>query len=131
MRITLSISENPSKSEEVTLLAKLAESLPADTYIKPWLRQVLPAVESSLRSDVVPMDLDPITVVEHARREAAAIVAEGRRQAEIITRNARGDAKRIEDAAAVKVTQAEARVASLRHRLQQTAAHLQDTAALI
>ena len=94
-RIIVNIPESPSKSEELTALAAFAEKLPVDTYLRPWLTGIQGQVEQYLKSDIVPLDCDPVTIRDTARELAATVVAGAKRQAEAIERQAKAEADRM------------------------------------
>lgn len=48
-----------TKQEEIAALRAFAESLPDNTYLRPWLRDVLPIVERDITSDFFPSPFNP------------------------------------------------------------------------
>ena len=48
-----------TKQEEIAALRAFAESLPENTYLRPWLRDVLPIVERDITSDLFPSPFLP------------------------------------------------------------------------
>ena len=48
-----------TKQEEIAALRAFAESLPENTYLRPWLRDVLPIVERDITSDFFPAPYNP------------------------------------------------------------------------
>jgi hypothetical protein len=48
-----------TKAQEIEALRAFAESLPENTYLRPWLRDVLPIVERDITSDFFPSPFSP------------------------------------------------------------------------
>lgn len=40
-----------TKAQEIEAITLFAEKLPNDTYLKPWLRQIIPQIEADIRND--------------------------------------------------------------------------------
>lgn len=60
-----------TKAQEIAALNGFIQSLPQDSYLRPWLVSVLPQVESEIRSDF------PVSPsIEDPRRECAAMLAQ-------------------------------------------------------
>lgn len=125
------LSANPSKSEELEFLADITASLPDNSYLKPWLRAVQQPVADYLRSDIVPMDCDPVTVFRLAREQAESIVAMARRQADAIEGNAKSLAKDVIAEADAYYARQRAVIQNAKGLLQSTAERLTDVARLI
>lgn len=61
-----------TKQQEIEALRQFAASLPADTYLRPWLESILPSVESDIRSDIYPVVTPADARRAHDERVAAA-----------------------------------------------------------
>ena len=48
-----------TKQQEIAALRAFAESLPDNTYLRPWLRDVLPTIERDITSDFFPAPFSP------------------------------------------------------------------------
>jgi hypothetical protein len=48
-----------TKQQEIAALRAFAESLPENTYLRPWLLDVLPIVERDITSDHFPSPFNP------------------------------------------------------------------------
>ncbi len=100
-----------TKSEELAALDGFIASLPADTYLGPWLRQVRGEVERMIRSDIFPdvslaevaarclqrrQDLETLEADAKARisRHGDFIIAAAKKNAATITAAAERDAER-------------------------------------
>jgi len=59
-----------TKQQEIAALRAFAESLPENTYLRPWLRDVLPIIERDITSDFFPSPFLP-TEWKRERMEAA------------------------------------------------------------
>lgn len=119
-----------TKAEEITALKAFIESLPRDSYLRPWLEDIAPTIEKDLAGDVIPFispqDLREEAVKQHAEYKAqlAALHEERERQQErtreqsarLIT-EARKHAEDIE-------TRAKRELAADIHRLQTALANL-------
>ena len=80
-----------SKSEEIAALTAFAKSLPADTYLKPWLDEILPEIQQEITSDFLPSP----SVKDSRRRaedEARVIILESTMKAERIVKDATDEA---------------------------------------
>lgn len=53
-KITLTLSDSPSKAEELEALQQFISAYPEDSYLKNWLTSVYAEVERSVRSDIFP-----------------------------------------------------------------------------
>jgi len=78
-----------TKEQEITALSNFIESLPMDSYLRPWLSDILPSVESDLRGDIIPF-VSPRDLLHEATRyraerkeEIEKLHAEKERQYEI------------------------------------------------
>lgn len=60
------------KSEEIAILREAAKKLGPNSYIGPWLLEVIPQVEWAIKSDFLP-DVE-VATVQDSTREAARIV---------------------------------------------------------
>jgi len=85
-----------TKNEEITLLTTFVESVPSDTYLRPWLSEILPGVCQDIRSDIIPHTYGlgayhqkAAAIVADARTTAAAIVADTQKEADKIKAEAR------------------------------------------
>jgi hypothetical protein len=80
-----------TKNQELAFLRATADKLGSDSYLGPWLRQILPELEAIIRSDNLPQITiaDAITQAEQAARIAGEqIIREAEREAEQIRRQA-------------------------------------------
>lgn len=59
-----------TKEQEITALSNFIESLPEESYLKPWLSDILPSVESDLRNDMTPF-ISPSDLLHEANRHRA------------------------------------------------------------
>lgn len=80
-----------TKTQELDALRDLAARLGPDSYLGPWLASILPAVESSIRSDIIPLGFDPVA----ASRDALALLAQAREDADGIRAAAKKERERI------------------------------------
>jgi hypothetical protein len=90
-----------TKKAEIDSLHTYTESLPRDSYLRPWLEDVLPQVQADIRNDfpVAPS----LTITRHECRKleeataisTGAIIAKATSEAEEIKRLARAEAERI------------------------------------
>jgi hypothetical protein len=78
-----------TKEQEITALSNFIDSLPIDSYLRPWLSDILPSVESDLRGDIIPF-VSPRDLLHEAnqhraerKRELEELHAEKERQYEI------------------------------------------------
>lgn len=101
-----------TKTQEMDALRDLAARLGPDSYLGPWLESILPAVESSIRSDVIPFAIDPA----QARADALAILKEAKEEAEKIRADAKIERCRvIERATKDAAMQRDAIIDTMRH----------------
>ena len=89
MPTTNNYNLNMTKEQEITALSNFINSLPMDSYLRPWLSDILPSVESDLRGDVIPF-VSPRDLLHEAnqyraerKRELEELHAEKERQHEI------------------------------------------------
>jgi len=59
-----------TKQQEMAALRAFAESLPQNTYLRPWLMDILPIVERDITSDYFPSPFTP-SEWKRERMEAA------------------------------------------------------------
>ena len=78
-----------TKDQEITALSNFIQSMPEDSYIRPWLADILPSIESDLRGDMIPF-ISPRDVMKEAvkhraeyQERLAELHAEKERQYEI------------------------------------------------
>ena len=82
------------KQEEIDALTAFTESLPRDSYLRPWLEDVLPQVRADIRNDFPVSPCMTITrhecrkLVEGANIEAKGIIANAVREAAELERKA-------------------------------------------
>lgn len=75
------------KNQELVALKALAKHLGPDSYVGPWLTDVIPQIEQDMRSDILPVRTyaqcreDCEAAVADARARAAEIVARAEREA--------------------------------------------------
>ena len=76
-----------TKKEEIAALIAFAKSLPADTYLRPWLEEILPEIQQEITSDFLP---SPSIRDSRRRAEAQAqdILLEATVKAERIVKDA-------------------------------------------
>ena len=80
-----------TKNQEIAFLRATADKLGPDSYLGPWLRQVLPELEAIIRSDNLPQITiaDAIQQAEQTARIAGEqVIREAEREAEQIRRQA-------------------------------------------
>jgi hypothetical protein len=91
------------KQEEINALTAFTESLPHDSYLRPWLEDVLPQVRADIRND---FPVSPsLTVTRHdccklteaANIQAQAIIAKAVRETAELERNAAAERRRWRD----------------------------------
>ncbi len=89
-----------TKQQEIAALRAFAESLPENTYLRPWLMDVLPIVERDITSDFFPAPFLPAEWkrerMEEAKHQAQHIVSQANNSYFI----ANQEAKRVRDDAA-------------------------------
>lgn len=84
-----------TKQAELEALDRFTASLPADSYLRPWLESIRPEVEHDIRCDF------PIAAsVKETRRQCEVMLTEARQQAAAITRQAHHEAQQIRTGAA-------------------------------
>lgn len=82
---------NPmTKKQELEIIAEAASRLGPDSYLGPWLTQLLPELEQAMRSDTIPQ----ITITDAVRVAKSAAEVAG----EIMIRDAEERVRRIERA---------------------------------
>jgi hypothetical protein len=89
-----------TKQQEIDALKAFAESLPENTYLRPWLRDVLPIVERDITSDHFPA---PFLPAEWKRERMDAAEHQAKRvrdEAFTHTYLTNQEAKRVRDEAA-------------------------------
>ena len=59
-----------TKDQEITALSNFIQSMPEDSYIRPWLADILPSIESDLRGDMIPF-ISPRQVMKEAANHRA------------------------------------------------------------
>ena len=64
-----------TKEQEITALSNFIESLPDESYLKPWLTDILPSIESDLRGDIIPF-ISPRDLLHEANKYRAERKAE-------------------------------------------------------
>lgn len=82
-----------TKATEIALLKEFTNSLPKDTYLRPWLEDVIPEVEREIISDFMPTP----SVSECRRRaedEARGIILNAVARAEAILKEAQAECDR-------------------------------------
>jgi hypothetical protein len=89
-----------TKQQEIAALRAFAESLPENTYLRPWLRDVLPIVERDITSDHFPAPFTPsewkLGQIGAAEHEAQYIIDKANNHAYLTNQ----EAKRTRDEAA-------------------------------
>ena len=88
-----------TKENEIAALAAFTTSLPADSYLRPWLESVQPLAAAAIRADLCPSVwcMDPAAAAAAtaaARQDATQIVADARQEAARIVADARDAAAR-------------------------------------
>jgi len=68
-----------TKLQEIQALQSFIESIPLDSYIRPWLESVLPIVEADMNSDII-----PFITPKDLREEAATARSEYKLQLEAL-----------------------------------------------
>jgi cell division septum initiation protein DivIVA len=96
-----------TKAEEIAVLLDAAAKLDSNTYLGPWLRESIPFLLDTIRSDIAPLSADS------AHRQYKAIVDEAMAKAQQIEEDAIAKAKRI-------VATAENEANRIRSRLYDT-----------
>lgn len=79
-----------TKTEEINALKTFIQSLPHDSYLRPWLSDIFPMIERDIAGDIIPF-VSPDDIREEARKhreeykaQLAAMHAERERQQERI-----------------------------------------------
>jgi hypothetical protein len=84
--------EHMTKQQEIAALRAFAESLPENTYLRPWLLDVLPIVERDINSDLFPSPYTPSDWkrewMEAAGHQAQHIIDKANTSAYIINQDA-------------------------------------------
>ena len=83
-----------TKAMEIAKLEEFTASIPRDSYLRPWLEDVLPQVRADIHNDFC---VSPS--VTETRQRAETILAEANRQAAEIVAKAKTDADRATQAA--------------------------------
>ena len=85
-----------TKAQEIKSLRDFADSLPDDSYLKPWVTQVIPEIERDITSDFMPS-----VSLTQCRREAEyaaeGIILEAKVKAERILKDAEAEQKRVKN----------------------------------
>lgn len=90
-----------SKNQELQRLEQFIASLPKDSYLRPWLEDVRPQVESEIRSDfpvspsLFATRVDCDALKETTRAHCTALFEAAQREADRIITTARDDARRL------------------------------------
>jgi len=106
------------KQQEIDALTQFTESLPRDSYLRPWLEDVLPQVRADIRNDfpVAPS-------LTETRRQAEAILTGANQQATDIVATAQSQAERLmkqtRDRFSVLATQARAAIYDAERALER------------
>jgi hypothetical protein len=82
-----------TKTNEIEIIRATADKLGSDSYLGPWLRQILPELEAIIRSDTLPQIAiaDAVQQAEQAARIAGEqVIREAERNAEKIRRSTDG-----------------------------------------
>ena len=66
-----------TKQQEIDALHRFTESIPHDSYLRPWLADVLPQVEADIRNDFCVSTLS----LTETRKRTDAMLAEAKTQA--------------------------------------------------
>ena len=93
----------PSKSQEIEILTAAADQLGGNSYLGPWLKQILPELESAILSDLLPQ----ISLTE-AKQQATAIVAAAHAEAAAV----KSEAEKISAAQYKRLEQARANLSA-------------------
>jgi hypothetical protein len=89
-----------TKAQEIEALKAFAESLPQNTYLRPWLMDILPIVERDITSDYFPSPFTP-SEWKRERMDAAEHQAQHiMNQANTSSYLTNQEAKRVRDEAA-------------------------------
>lgn len=84
-----------TKTEELAAFHTFRHSLPANSYLRPWLDSIADEIESALRSDFFPCaslraaQQQAATLTKAASEEAAAIIQTAKDRAATIAEDAR------------------------------------------
>ena len=79
-----------TKQQEIDSLNKYIQTLPVDSYIRPWLAEIAPHVENIIRGDL-PIELCP----RKAQLEVMALRQQAQETIAAMVRAARDEADRI------------------------------------
>jgi hypothetical protein len=94
-----------TKAEEINVVKNFTASLPADSYLRPWLESVLPEIEADIRSDF------PVSPsLKFARVECDRMVNDTRQHCAGVRQRADQEAARL-------INQARTEATVIRHRL--------------
>lgn len=89
-----------TKDNELDVLKRAIVELGPDSYLGPWLKAALPAIEADIRSDFSPNVILPgeanaegTRIIEAAKRTAAQMVAQAQAETEKIKEAANNDVR--------------------------------------
>ncbi len=94
---TIIIPANLSKAAEVSLLRQLSAAFGPNSYIGPWLADVVANVEADIANDLPPSPT--LSEARQLQHEARQILAAAHKDAECVRNAAYDDAKKIRAAA--------------------------------
>jgi len=96
-----------TKADELSALRHLAEQLGPHSYLGPWLKDALPYLSDSLRSDIHPVSalqlhqqatddrVQGLLTMQQAQIEARELLDSARNKADVLLQQATADAERI------------------------------------
>lgn len=105
-----------TKTEEIAALQQFVGSLPQNSYLWPWLTEVMGEVMADIRNDVM---IAPS--IRDTRQRCEAMREEARQHAEQIVSAAKAEAQRIQQDARHTVAMTRDELANLARRIEHMA----------
>lgn len=105
-----------TKQQEIEAIKTFAASLPKHSYLRPWLDDIMPIVESDILSDFVINVQTRRQILDTVGKEASETIEAAKRQALAIVSKSNDEAARIRAA----FTQAKATAAARLRQLAET-----------
>ncbi len=109
-----------TKAEEIAALHAFIQSLPRESYLRPWLEDIAPAIEKDLAGDIIPF-ISP----QDLRDEATKHRAEYRAQLDALHAERERQQERAQEEAARLITEAKKRAEEIEdHARRELAADI-------
>ena len=97
-----------TKQQELDALRRFTESIPHDSYLRPWLEEIMPQIEADIRNDF------PVApTIEGARQRCSTMIGEANSQVVDILARASQQAKDIEAEARTEADSIRGRIAEV------------------